>query len=1791
MELNQAHQARKLHIRRFLTLVIISALIFTTVTPVHATPGSSDTLALVQKRQFASTGYSITKKHEASIDQKPQTAPVGVNLKCNSISDGLADLGLCEPDIKPFLSNTFGISGNGYNGKEPNQSIKVVCNGWGCTQVPVYFSLSCFVNWTASTDANISIKANVKNGTAFYITPTAETQVGCGAGREGKCFVNLSGQAPGAYIAPNPDLAAHLFATMDVIGAVPSNIEYVFSCGWSWSLDPITVLVDRSNLSQNSPKNGTGDPRECAVSACDDASASAGDPIDTRTGNFDYSLVDLSLQTIAGPLTLQRSYASLATDTGQYPTDLGPGWTHNQDTRLIFETGKVWFKAHTLNQYQFIDNGNQTYTPYAGVLASLDYDPGTSSYTLTAADQSVYTFDAAGQLQTWRNELGYGFDYSYAAGKLYRVSEPLSGRYLQFNYQDGRLSSVNDQTNRQVSFSYDGSGDLSSFTDARGYNWTYIYDAHQLTTFMDPNSQVILTTAYDAQGRAYEQFNGLGQRIVKITYNGDGTSTLTDALGRQAVDGYDARGVNTFHTDSAGYTVFKEYDANFRLSRIIDPDGNVATYTWSADGANLTVIQDAEGYATGMVYDVGNHLTQVTDPRGQVIDYTYVDGLLDHQTRHTLEWGDITTTYGYTTAVDAPQPVGLVKTITDPLGNTTRLIYDEQGQLRTIQDAASSETIQNETHFAYDAYGRISDVTDPLGRVTHYDYDAAGNRRFVTLNYVPTQLQDEQNQYNLRSEFVYDEPGRLTQVRRKLDETKTLTEAVIYDDAGRIYQTLDALNKATTYGYLETGQIQTITDPLGHTTTYVYDEAQKTGRLMQVKDAIGRVTQSYTYYADSTIATVTIPTVHTPADPTDYVLTYHYDPLKRVVGLTDNAGHSSAATYDAYGNPLDRTDGLGRVTKYAYNELELLQSVTQNYLENVTPDQETNVLTSYSYNKLGLLTALTDANNHTTQYEHNPLGRLRTVTDARQQVTEHGYDQNGNRTSVLDANGNTTLFHYDLVNRLHAIDYPGGVSEDVRLWYDALSRLSGMDDSLGHTAWGYDDAGRITSVSDPFGQAVGYGYDDAGRRTTLTYPGGRSITYQYTPDDQLEHVLEGTQPWADYVYDPYSGRITSQSRANGITTEYAFDYSGQLTDLTHKNAGFNLASYSYHYNAAGSRDHVEEALLYPKFAHLPLIANGGEGMGEGFTAEIIPQQAYPAPEGDGLLAPDEPLEPYPAPEAEGTSLFQGLWDFLVELFGGDPMPVSARSDYQEAYPPPSGGGSLNEEPPATQFIDYGYDALNRLTGAIYSEGEDYAYSYDPVGNRLTQTVGSVTTAYQYDAADRLYNAGGITYTWDDNGNLLADGTNTYAYDAANRLTTVNGAGLSSTFAYDGLGNRYQSTADGQTTTYALDLAGGLSQVLSDGTNTYLYGLERIAAQSASGTGYFLPDGLGSVRQVANAGGMVGDPWAFHPFGNPLGSSRNNPSHYGYAGEWTDGTGLQYLRARYYSPEQGRFITQDPFPGFMTQPSTLNPYAYALNDPATLTDPSGENPFLIAAGLGGLVSAGVNVGVQLFNIQPTSLEQALRCLDWGQVGISFGAGAIAGLTGFTVFGGVTALLGTGLMANVASGAVAGVVSGQYARLTQLVLAGQTEQIRSTLFRSQDIALDAALGGAIAGATYGATNLLGRIRSSLPTRSADVPNPNGRLGGPAHQGEIDRITTSLKNDGTRFRTEFKINTPGGFKPYRFADVASLDSSGNPTAFYQVGRATSRNIPVARERLAITDIYEFGGYDVPIIFIPYW
>jgi RHS repeat-associated protein len=141
--------------------------------------------------------------------------------------------------------------------------------------------------------------------------------------------------------------------------------------------------------------------------------------------------------------------------------------------------------------------------------------------------------------------------------------------------------------------------------------------------------------------------------------------------------------------------------------------------------------------------------------------------------------------------------------------------------------------------------------------------------------------------------------------------------------------------------------------------------------------------------------------------------------------------------------------------------------------------------------------------------------------------------------------------------------------------------------------------------------------------------------------------------------------------------------------------------------------------------------------------------------------------------------------------------------------------------------------------------------------------------------------------------------------------------------YNGRGDRLQQTVDGVATNYVLDLNAGLTQVLSDGTSQYLYGLGRVGEYVGGQWAYYATDALGSVRQIVDGSGEVQFYQSYEPYGDVLDSSGTAESNYGFAGEWTDLSGLIYLRSRYYDVSLGRLITRDPFSGITTGPASLN----------------------------------------------------------------------------------------------------------------------------------------------------------------------------------------------------------------------------------------------------------------------------
>jgi RHS repeat-associated protein len=264
--------------------------------------------------------------------------------------------------------------------------------------------------------------------------------------------------------------------------------------------------------------------------------------------------------------------------------------------------------------------------------------------------------------------------------------------------------------------------------------------------------------------------------------------------------------------------------------------------------------------------------------------------------------------------------------------------------------------------------------------------------------------------------------------------------------------------------------------------------------------------------------------------------------------------------------------------------------------------------------------------------------------------------------------------------------------------------------------------------------------------------------------------------------------------------------------------------------------------------------------------------------------------------------------------------------------------------------EYQYDLASHLTSLTYKLGGNVlgnlTYDYDAAGRRTNiagtlarsitpQAIGSAS----YNAANQQLTVGTQTLTYDLNGNLTSDRTNTYTWDARDRLISISGPGVSATFQYDAVGRRSSKNINGLTTSFLYDGVNIVQEQSAQLGNANLLngGIDEFFSRSdSSGTWSPLVDGLGSSLALTDSSGATQAEYTYSAFGASAntGASTNNSSQ--YTGRENDSTGLQYSRARYYSPTLQRFISEDP----LGLAGGGNLYAYVGNSPMNFSDPSG-----------------------------------------------------------------------------------------------------------------------------------------------------------------------------------------------------------------------------------------------------------
>jgi RHS repeat-associated protein len=299
-------------------------------------------------------------------------------------------------------------------------------------------------------------------------------------------------------------------------------------------------------------------------------------------------------------------------------------------------------------------------------------------------------------------------------------------------------------------------------------------------------------------------------------------------------------------------------------------------------------------------------------------------------------------------------------------------------------------------------------------------------------------------------------------------------------------------------------------------------------------------------------------------------------------------------------------------------------------------------------------------------------------------------------------------------------------------------------------------------------------------------------------------------------------------------------------------------------------------------------------------------------------------------------------------------------------------------------------------------------------------VNGATTNYQYNALDQLTSAGSVTYQYNGRGDLtqITNGSSitNYTYDAADRLTSVTAPGVSASYAYDADGRRVKQTVGSTVTNYQWDEASTYGDVVNEYNNSgstlasYVLGDTGLISQTrGTTTNYFLQDGQRSTRALTSSAGAVTDTYSYTAFGELFNQTGSTANSYLYTGQQFDSlTGLYSLRARYYNPALGRFLSQDTYPVNFNNPVELNRYVYTGNSPINRADPTGDMFIEYAINVAETTVVAAGVG-ELFRIASAALCGG-GLLEGAKTGFWFGAGFGAGSI---IVPGVTSVAGLGL----------------------------------------------------------------------------------------------------------------------------------------------------------------------------------
>jgi RHS repeat-associated protein len=671
-----------------------------------------------------------------------------------------------------------------------------------------------------------------------------------------------------------------------------------------------------------------------------------------------------------------------------------------------------------------------------------------------------------------------------------------------------------------------------------------------------------------------------------------------------------------------------------------------------------------------------------------------------------------------------------------------------------------------------------------------------------------------------------------------------------------------------------------VTDPLDITTTAtVYDSLGRAETQTSPRQGGGEAT--YHYYFSSFR--------NTQEDPEGNETLFYLDKDGRTLAEEDALGHKASRAYDGQEHVIQATDARDNTTFFEYDGENNLTGVTN------ALGHKSRMVYDAQFRKTDAYDPLDHRVHYDYDSEHHVTGTLVYPEGGEQIETSSTYYENGLVQTATDGRGIVTTLTYDAYGNVNTSQT--GTQGAVDYAYDAIGLMQSLTDQANATtSFDYDDRGLPESKTDPLLKDTVFTYYDDGSVQTVIDRNGDTTAFTYTPTGQVDTVSitdSGTTMPALEVNFTYDTRDNLVGMADGIgDTTYGYDALNRLTTQTDPHG----LTVGYAYDEAGNLT----TLTYP----------GGNTVT--YTYDALNR---------------------------------------VETVTIDWLGETATYHYDE------GGRVTGLDQFNGTEVSFGYDDANRLISLENRKSggaaiATYGFILDDNGNRtdvdfwepLLKALSGVSAGYTYnEKKNRLLSSDGISYTYDDEGQLTsADGT-PYTFDAAHRLTAIGGANPCQ-YLYDGKDNRLQATRNGQITRYIYSASGQLIAE-ADGSNNilryYIYGKGLAAMVTAGGEIYcYHFDASANTIALTDSGEEIVNAYAYTPFGQIANESETVEQPFRFAAQFgvlTEPNGLYYMKARYYDSEVGRFISEDPL-GF--EGGNLNLYVYAANNPIMFMDPLG-----------------------------------------------------------------------------------------------------------------------------------------------------------------------------------------------------------------------------------------------------------